>query len=99
MPYESFETIAENTDSIASDVGSIKKSVNMSDEDIKSLVDMAERRYVNHINLTAQTPVINITGQNTGNTAADRQNLGCIIRDVLIEQAASSAVRPTAVAF
>lgn len=33
MPYESFETIAENTDSIASDVGSIKKSVNMSDED------------------------------------------------------------------
>lgn len=97
--YESFDAIAANTDSIASDVGSIKKSVNMSDEDIKSLVDMAERRYVNNINLTAQTPVINVTGQNTGNTAADRQNLGYIIRDVLIEQAASSAVRPTAVAF
>ena len=97
--YEPFDAIAANTDSIASDVGSIKKSVNMSDEDIKSLVDMAERRYVNNINLTAQTPVINVTGQNTGNTAADRQNLGYIIRDVLIEQAASSAVRPTAVAF
>ena len=40
----------------------IEKSVNMSEEDIKALVDVAERRYVNNINLTAQTPVITING-------------------------------------
>lgn len=34
----------------------------MSDEDIKSLVDVAERRYVNNVNLTAQTPVITVNG-------------------------------------
>ena len=47
---------------IADSVKGIEKSVNMSEEDIKALVDVAERRYVNNINLTAQTPVITING-------------------------------------
>ena len=68
----------------------------MTQEDIKSLVDVAERRYVNNINLTSKTPVINISGQNTGHTAADRQNLANAIRDILIEESASGAVRSTA---
>lgn len=80
-------------------VKSIEKTVNIADEDLKSLVDMAERQYVNNINLTAQTPVINITGQNTGHTAADRQNLANTIRDILIEQVASGSTRTTARAF
>ena len=71
----------------------------MSDEDIKALVDIAERRHVNNINLTAQTPVINITGQNTGNTAADRQNLANTIRDILVEQVAAGSVISTARAY
>ena len=58
----------------------------MSDEDIKSLVDVAERRYVNNVNLTALTPVITVNGANTGRTAADRQSLANAIRDILIEQ-------------
>lgn len=84
---------------IEEDVGEIQKTVTMTDEDIKSLVDMAERRYVNNINLTAQTPVINITGQNTGNTTADRQALANAIKDILIEQVASGSTRTTARAF
>lgn len=84
---------------IGSDVGSIKKSISASDEDLKSLVDIAERRYVNRINVTAQTPVITVNGQNTGNTAADRQNLANAIRDILLEQAASGSLRSTARAF
>lgn len=68
-------------------------------EDIKSLVDIAERRYVNNINLTAQTPIINIHGQNTGDTAADRQALANTVRDILLEQAAAGSVLTTARAF
>ena len=72
----------------------------MSEEDLKSLVDVAERRYVNNINLTAQSPVINVTGQNTGNTQADRMNLANTIRDILIEQvAAGSTVNTSAALF
>ena len=93
------DDLAGDVSSIAGDVGSIEKSVNMADEDLKSLVDMAERRYVNNINLTAQTPVINITGQNTGNTAADRRALANAIKDILVEQVAAGSVRTTARTF
>lgn len=82
---------------IASDVSAIRKSVDMSQEDLKMLVEQSERRYVNRINLTSQTPVINISGQNTGRTAADRQSLANAIRDILIEQTASGSVISTAV--
>lgn len=87
---------AANTGSTAASAKNIEKSVNMAKEDIKSLVGVAERRYVNRINLTAQTPVITVNGQNTGNTAADRQNLANAIRDILIEQMAAGSVRSTA---
>lgn len=86
-------------DNISSSVGSIEKSVSGTEEDIQSLVDIAERRYVNNINLTAQTPVINISGANTGNTRADRQNLANTIRDILVEQVSAGSVRTTARAF
>lgn len=95
----SFDDLAGDVSSISGDVGGIEKSVNMADEDLQSLVDMAERRYVNNINLTAQTPVINITGQNTGNTAADRRALANAIKDILVEQVAAGSVRTTARAF
>ena len=88
---------SDNLSSIADSVGSIEKSVDMSQEDLKSLVDVAERRYVNQINLNAPTPVIQITGQNTGNTQADRMNLANTIRDILIEQtSAGSTVNTSA---
>ena len=84
---------------IAGSVKGIEKSVNMSEEDIRALVDVAERRYVNNVNLTAQTPVITINGANTGRTAADRQNLANAIRDILIEQVSAGSARTTARAF
>lgn len=82
--------------SLGSDVGAIKKEVAMSEEDLKSLVDMAERQYVNEINLTAQTPVINVNGQNTGNSKEDRKALANVIRDILVEQASSASFKSTA---
>lgn len=87
--------IAGNTASTAGSAGSIEKSLGLAEEDIKSLVDVAEQRYVNRINLTAQSPVINITGANTGNTVADRQRLADQIRDVLVEQISSGSSRAT----
>lgn len=91
--------MASDISDISKGVSSINKAVSMSEEDIASLVDIAERRYVNNINLTSQTPVITVNGQNTGNTAADRQNLADTIRDILIEQVASGSTRSTARAF
>lgn len=91
--------LGSKLDDISGSVGNIEKTVTMSQEDIKSLVDVAERRYVNNINLTSQTPVINVTGQNTGNTAADRQNLANALRDILLEQVASGTTRATGRAY
>ncbi len=76
-------------DAIKGDTAAIKRSVALSEEDMKLLVDMAERRYVNNINLTAQTPVITINGQNTGDTAQDLQWLENALQRILAEQAAS----------
>lgn len=91
-----YDELSGQLGDIAGSVGSIEKSVKMSDEDIKSLVDVAERRYVNNVNLTAQTLVITVNGANTGRTAADRQSLANAIRDILIEQTASGSTRSTA---
>lgn len=94
-----YDEWAQDTNSIAGDVSSINKSVNMADEDLKNLVDMAERQYVNQINLTAQTPVVTINGANTGNTEEDRRRLGDTIRDIILEQAAAGSYRSTARAY
>lgn len=101
-PYDyagDYAGVPGNVEDISGDVGSIKKSVSATEEDLKSLVDIAERRYVNRINLTTLTPNITVNGANTGNTQADRQNLANTIRDILIEQTASGTVRSTARAF
>lgn len=90
------EGISSQLGGISDDVGSIEKSVSLAEEDIADMVDMATRRYVNKINLTAQTPVITINGANTGNTAADRKALADTIRDVILEQAAAASYRSTA---
>lgn len=71
------------------DTAAIRRSVSLAEEDIKLLADMAQREYVNNINLTAQTPVITINGQNTGDTEADLRWLENALKQLLIEQAAS----------
>lgn len=81
---------------IADSTKGIGKSVDMTIEDIQSLVDVAERRYVNNVNLTSQAPVINVAGQNTGNTEADRKALADAIQTILLEQIPSTSVRATA---
>lgn len=93
--YDEIPTYDQMSD-LTNAVSGIEKSVNMGNEDLKMLIDNAERRYVNNVNLTSQTPVINITGANTGNTAADRKAIADAIQTVLVEQLSSTSVRATA---
>lgn len=76
---------------VGQDVKGIKKSVDLSNEDLKYMVDLATRRYISNVNLTSQTPVITINGQNTGRTKEDREALADAIALVLAEQIAAGA--------
>lgn len=91
-----FDEMAGTLGDIGKDVNGIKKSVDLSNEDLKSLVDVATRRYVNNINLTSQTPVITINGQNTGRTKEDREALADALKLVLAEQWAAGATNAIA---
>lgn len=90
-----YDEIAGTLGDISGSVKGIEKTVSMSDEDIKALVDVAERRYVNQVNLTSQTPVITVNGANTGRTAQDRRALAEAIEQILLEEWASNSVRST----
>lgn len=70
---------------IDKNTGKIAKTVDLSDEQIKMLVDVAERKYINNVNLTSQTPMITVQGQNTGNTEKDARNLADTLRDILVD--------------
>ena len=96
---DTLDSINANTGATAGSAGSIEKSLGLAEEELKALVDVAERRYVNRINLTAQTPVITINGANTGNTQADRTALANQIRDVLLEQISAGSSTATNHAF
>lgn len=71
---------------IASDTSDIKKSVEMTHEDLSLLVDMATRKYVANVNLETRAPVINITGQNTGDSEADAMRIADELKRILLEQ-------------
>lgn len=74
---------------IGGDTKAIRSSVALSEEDVRLLVDQAEREYVSNVNLTAQTPVITINGQNTGNFEEDLAWLENALVKILSEQSAS----------
>lgn len=93
LPSDLLGDISKNTGKTAGNTSALKDAVDMTDEDLKMLVDMAERQYVAQVNLTSQAPVINITGQNTGNTAEDRAAMADAIKRVLLEQRASGTYR------
>lgn len=71
---------------IAADTADIKKSVEMTHEDLSLLVDMATRKYVANVNLETRAPVINVTGQNTGDSEADAMRIADELKRILLEQ-------------
>lgn len=85
-------SLLNNVGAIKNNTGKIAKTVDLSDEQLKMMVDIAERKFVNNINLTSQAPVITVQGQNTGNTEADRQSLADLLGDLIIERVQSGSV-------
>lgn len=77
---------------IGKDTKKIAKTVDLSDEQLKMLVDVAERKFVNNITLTSQSPVITVQGQNTGDTQSDRQSLADMLGDLIFERVQSGSV-------
>ena len=78
--------ITDLLSNINKNTGKIAKTVDMSDEQIKMLVDVAERKYINNYNRSDQVQqVFNINGQNTGNTKQDAQAIADILRDKLVD--------------
>lgn len=91
------QTLAQPIKSIKSDTSAIKKAVSLSKEDLKSLVDIAERRFINQVNLTSLQPIITVNGANTGSTERDRLALANAIKEVLIEQISSGSTVSTVI--
>lgn len=85
-------SLLNNVGAIKNNTGKIAKTVDLSDEQLKMMVDIAERKFVNNINLTSQAPVITVQGQNTGNTEADRQSLADLLGDLIMERVQSGSV-------
>lgn len=83
--------------SIKSDTSAIRKAVILSKEDLKSLVDIAERRFINQVNLTTLRPIINVNGANTGRTEQDRLALANAIKEVLLEEVSSGSTVSTVI--
>ncbi len=89
MTYQAIKSVAGSSASTAANTKEMADS--LADEDLKMLIDVATQKFVSKVNLLAQTPVINISGQNTGDSDADRKALARTIRDILIDQMASGS--------
>lgn len=87
-----YDPIADTLTGIGKDVRDIKKEATLTGEDLKSLVDVSTGNYIKQVNLGGNTTVINIPGQNTGNTKADTDAVIERLKQVLAEQMAAGAV-------
>ena len=65
-------------------------SVNLADEDLKLYRDMAERRYMNQVELKTLAPNISVTLPSGSSKNLTAEDVADRIRRMLIEQMASS---------
>lgn len=70
-------------------VGKIEDDVKLSDEDIKIYRDLAERRYMNNIELQTMAPQINISIPESAAKNLTSQDVADKVKAILIEQAAA----------
>ncbi|MDR0905758.1 MAG: hypothetical protein LBN00_06250 [Oscillospiraceae bacterium] len=74
------------------DVGTVNKvkssDVHLADEDIKLLVDLAERKYVNQINITQLTPDVKLEVNNNNGEKLDENKIAGALQKILEEQLA-----------
>lgn len=91
--------ITDALDGIGSDVSSIKKDVSLAEEDVKMLVDMAERQYVIKINNETNAPNVSVNVTNSGSKSLSGQEIAREIGKILMTQSASNTEKTYTVAL
>ena len=85
-PFKNFNGI-DKVGSIG-EVGKIKNDVSLADEDLKMLVDMAERQYVANVNVKTLSPDVKIEVTNQNGEKIDEKKIASAVKQVLEEQVA-----------
>lgn len=85
-PFKNFNGI-DKVGSIG-EVGKIKNDVSLADEDLKMLVDMAERQYVSKVNVKTLSPEVKIEVTNNNGEELDEKKIASAVKYVLEEQVA-----------
>ena len=69
-------------------VGKINDKISLADEDLRMLIDMAERKYVADVNVQTLRPEINVDVTNNGDKPLDANDIANSIKIILDEQSA-----------
>jgi len=85
-PFKNFNGV-DKVGSIG-EVGKIKNDVSLADEDLKMLVDMAERQYVANVNVKTLSPDVKIEVTNQNGEKIDEKKIASAVKQVLEEQVA-----------
>lgn len=80
-------------DEIAGNTSSLKKEVSLASEDIKMLVDMAQRDYINQINVQTAAPTITVNASSADGKGMNEQKLANAIGRILLQQSSASTVK------
>lgn len=84
---------------IAGNTASLKKDVSLAQEDVKMLVDMAQREYINNINLQTNAPQITVNATSASGQPIDGKALANKIRDILLQESSASTDKTYSFAF
>lgn len=80
-------------DEIAGNTSALKKEVSLASEDIKMLVDMAQRDYINQINVQTAAPTITVNASSADGNGMNEQKLANAIGRILLQQSSASTVK------
>ncbi len=67
-------------------VKSIQDDVSLADEDVKMFRDLAERKYINKIELKTVQPNISITENNKGSGGSDAKGIANLLAKIIEEE-------------
>lgn len=84
---------------IAGNTAGLKKDVSLAQEDVKMLVDMAQREYINNINLQTNAPQITVNATSASGQPIDGKALANKIRDILLQESSASTDKTYSFAF
>lgn len=87
--YEDFSDLLGSDNLVPVNVKKNSDKVSLADEDLRLLVDLAERRYVLNVNLETAAPNINVTAKNEIGTPLTSQDIADSVKNILVEEMAN----------